>query len=331
MDLKLNRKDQLPIHTQLKAQLTHLIRTNQLIAGAQLPTVRQLAGFLRVNRNTVSKVFSEMEREGYLSCVPGRGTFVSSPKMESKMKAEKMQKLLAVVDDAIERAKSLGFSSEDFSLTLYARTQTAPAVKRLPKLRLLFVECNQPQVNLFSAELREALSIPIDGMLLRDLKKMVRRTPGSIKRYALIVTTFYHIHEVQTLLAKARAEVLGLLVEAGLETLVRLTALPEGTKVGAACNEWTGSENLKLSIENAGLKHLNMVLGCGQDEEGLKKMIDEVSVIVCSVLAEKKIRAMAPRDKEIIVDDRRLDKAGIEMLRSRLMGLVSGDHGRKTL
>ena len=106
MDLKLNRKNQLPIHAQLKAQLTHLIRTKELITGTQLPTVRQLAGFLRVNRNTVSKVFSEMEREGYLSCVPGRGTFVSSPKMESKMKVEKMQKLLAVVDDAIEKASN---------------------------------------------------------------------------------------------------------------------------------------------------------------------------------------------------------------------------------
>jgi GntR family transcriptional regulator len=251
--------------------------------------------------------------------------------MESKMKAEKMQKLVAVVDDAIERAKSLGFSSEEFSLTLYARTQTAPVVNRSPKLRLLFVECNRPQVNLFSRELKEALSIPIDGLLLQDLKKMVRRKPDSIRRYALIVTTFYHIHEVQTLVAKAGVEVMGLLVEAGLETLVRLTALPEGTKVGAACIEWTGSENLKLSIENAGLKHLQMVLGCGQDEESLRKMIDEVSIIVCSVLVEKKIRAMAPRDKEIIVDDRRLDKAGIEMLRSRLTELVSGDHGRKTL
>jgi hypothetical protein len=251
--------------------------------------------------------------------------------MESKMKVEKMQKLLAVVDDAIERAKGLGFSPEDFSLTLYARAQTAPVVKRLPKLRLLFLECNQPQVNLFSAELKEALSIPVDGMLLQDLKKMVRRTPESIKRYALIVTTFYHIHEVQALMAKAKVEVMGLLVEAGFETLVRLTALPEGTKVGAACNEWTGSENLKLSIENAGLKHLKMVLGCAQDEEGLKKMINEVSIIVCSVLVEKKIRAMTPRNKEIIVDDRRLDKSGIEMLRSRLKGLVSGDYGRRSL
>jgi DNA-binding transcriptional regulator YhcF (GntR family) len=59
MDLKLNRKNQLPVHAQLKAQLVYLIQSGQIRAGTQLPTVRQLAGFLRVNRNTVSKVFSE--------------------------------------------------------------------------------------------------------------------------------------------------------------------------------------------------------------------------------------------------------------------------------
>lgn len=45
MDLNLNRKSQLPIHVQLKAQLTHLIQAGQLAPGVRLPTVRQLAGF----------------------------------------------------------------------------------------------------------------------------------------------------------------------------------------------------------------------------------------------------------------------------------------------
>jgi GntR family transcriptional regulator len=330
MDLRLNPKDQLPLYVQLKAQLVHLIETGQLGSGVQLPTVRQLAGFLRINRNTVSKVFTELEREGYLSCMRGKGTFVSTQRIETKTRIKKMQKLLEIVDEAISKAKQVGFSPGELSLTLYARTQTAPVADQLPRPRLLFVECNQPQVDLFSAELKKALSVHIDGMLLQDLKRMVRRTLGSIQRYALVITTFYHIHEVQTSLAKTGVEVMGLLVEASLETLMRLTALPEGTRVGVACNEWTGAENLKLSIENAGLKHLHLVLGCGQDKESLNKMINEVSVIVCSILVEQKIRDVAPRDKEIIVDDRRLDTAGIEMLRNRLVEFVSGDYGRRT-
>src|SRR6267142_4783008 len=98
MDLNLNRKSQLPIHVQLKAQLTHLIQAGQLAPGVQLPTVRQLAGFLRINRNTVSKVFGDLEREGYLSCEPGRGTFVSRAQAKAEATSARMRALLAAVD-----------------------------------------------------------------------------------------------------------------------------------------------------------------------------------------------------------------------------------------
>lgn len=327
MDLRLNRKSQLPIHVQLKAQLTHLIQTGQVAPGAQLPTVRQLAGFLRINRNTASKVFTELEREGYLSCEPGKGTFVSPPKAEAR--SEKMRELLAVVEEAMGKARQLGFSPGEFSSALYARTQTSVEPARARKVPALFVECNRPQLKLFSAELEEALPVRVDPLLITDLERMVRRAPGSLRRYALVVTTFVHVHEVQRLLAKTETEVVGLLAEASLETLMRLTGLPEGTKVGVACNEWTGTENVKLSIQNAGLTHIRLVPGCGQDPQSLHRMLSETSVVVCSSLVEAKIRDKAPRGTEIIVDDRRLDRAGIEMLRRRLGDLQARHRGRR--
>jgi hypothetical protein len=60
-------------------------------------------------------------------------------------------------------------------------------------------------------------------------------------------------------------------------------------------------------------------------------MVKETSVVVCSGLVEKKVRAVASKDKEVIVEHWRLEKAGIEMLRSRLTGLASGDYSRRSL
>src|SRR5712691_13104253 len=104
MHLRLNRKSALPIHVQLGAQLLHLIQTGHWAAGTRLPTVRQLAGTLRINRNTVSKVFGELEREGYLSCERGRGTFVSP----RKRKRAGLGPLLATIDEATRAARRLG-------------------------------------------------------------------------------------------------------------------------------------------------------------------------------------------------------------------------------
>jgi GntR family transcriptional regulator len=331
MEIKLNRKDQLPIHAQLKAQLLFLIRSGDLQPGAQLPTVRQLAGFLRVNRNTVSKVFSEMEKEGYLSCEPGRGTFVAEKKRESKMRLNRMDKLLAIVDESIDRARHLGFTSEELYSIMYARAQTTPVASKSPKIRALFLECTRPHIRAFSEELERELPLKIDPMLVEDFKRMLERSRESLNRYALIITTLYHIQEVKALLTGTGIEAVGLIVNTSLEALMRLTALPEGTKVGVACVDRTGTENVRLSIERAGLTHLKLILGYGSEKESLRKMLKEVSVVVCSNLVEEKIRAMAPAGKEIIVDDRGLDSAGIEMLRSRLQALSSRSDKTETL
>jgi hypothetical protein len=167
-------------------------------------------------------------------------------------------------------------------------------------------------------------------MLLEELAQRVQRTPASLQRYVLVVTTFVHAHEIQTLLARTAIEVVGLLAEANIETLLRMTALPEGTKVGVACHEWTGTEHFKLSIQNAGLTHIQLIPGCGQDPDSLHRMLHQASIVVCSSLVAARIRSMAPRGTEVLVDDRRLDQAGIEMLRQRLAILQGRDSARKT-
>lgn len=332
MDLKLNRKNQLPVHAQLKAQLVYLIQSGQMRPGTQLPTVRQLAGFLRVNRNTVSKVFSEMQREGHLSCEPGRGTFVSAAKAKSESKVESMHKLLAVVDETLDRAGKLGFSPEELFLTLYARTQASPpaASGGEREVKALFIECSRPELELFSAELKQELRIQLDSMLVGDFAKAAEKDLKSLRSYGLIITTFYHIREVQSLLEDSGVEVAAVMVDTSLETLIRLTSLPEGTKVGVACTTRTGAENMKLSIQRAGLEHLRVIIGCGEERSGLQKMIAEASVVVCSSLIESRLRALAPKGKEIIVDNKSIDKAGIEMLRSRLMEITAGDYARES-
>ncbi len=329
MDLTLNRKNQLPVHAQLKAQLVYLIQSDQMRSGTQLPTVRQLAGFLRVNRNTVSKVYSEMEREGYLSCEPGRGTFVSAIKPKSESKVQSMNKLLALVDAALGQAAKLGFSPEELFLTLYARTQASPATSGGRRdVKALFIECSRPELEMFSTELEKELGIRLDTMLVGDFAKAVGKDQESLRRYGLIITTFYHIHEVQSLLEGSGIEVVALMVDTSLETLMRLTSLPEGTTVGVACTTAAGAENMKLSIQRAGLKHLRVITGCGEKRSSIQKMMAEASVVVCSSLVEDRLRGLAPEGKEIIVDNKRIDKAGIELLRERLKEPVAGGSHR---
>src|ERR671916_299938 len=63
MDLQVNAKSHVPVHVQLEEQIKHLILSGEFGVGERLPSIRALAGYLRVNRNTVNRVFSNLARE----------------------------------------------------------------------------------------------------------------------------------------------------------------------------------------------------------------------------------------------------------------------------
>src|SRR3981189_1604476 len=67
----------MPLYAQLTRAIQFAITTGRLRVGEQLPTVRQLAVELRVNANTVAKVYSELERNGLVETRRGVGTFVA--------------------------------------------------------------------------------------------------------------------------------------------------------------------------------------------------------------------------------------------------------------
>jgi len=97
-----NRQSGVPVHVQLTAQIRHLIGTGALEPGIQLPTVRQLAGFLRINRNTVARALGVLHQDGYLECRQGRGTFVAArPPAREGRAARSLERL---VQDTLERA-----------------------------------------------------------------------------------------------------------------------------------------------------------------------------------------------------------------------------------
>lgn len=77
MYISLDLKSSTPLYLQLKEQMRLSIATGVLRAGEQVPTVRDLASQLRINPNTVARVYRELAAEGLLSSRQGSGTFIA--------------------------------------------------------------------------------------------------------------------------------------------------------------------------------------------------------------------------------------------------------------
>ena len=312
--LRVNRKSAVPVHVQLQTQVRHLIDIGSLKPGQQLPTVRQLAGFLRINRNTVARALADLYQDGYLESHQGRGTFVADrPPTREGRAARSLERL---VQDTLERARRLGFTHEELTATFAARAPAARAGRRA-RARVLLVECNHPELSRFREQLEEELPITVDRLLVEDIGARFQE-PGFLKDYRVVITTFFHIHEVKQALPLDGPPAVALLSESNISSLLRLTELPEGSTIGLVCNTPRGSQNILSSVQSAGLSHVVPVLASADDPWSIERMLEKTRIVVCSEQAAGRIREQFPHDVEVILADRRLDSGGVEMLRDLL-------------
>jgi GntR family transcriptional regulator len=102
----------MPVYRQLIDQVRSGIASGSLIAGDQLPTVRQLAVDLAINPNTVMRAYRELELGGLLETHQGTGTFITKKKLE-KNSAERERQLGQMAGEFAARAGAAGFTLED--------------------------------------------------------------------------------------------------------------------------------------------------------------------------------------------------------------------------
>jgi GntR family transcriptional regulator len=305
MDLQIDSKSHVPVHVQLEGQIKHLILAGRFEVGSRLPSIRALAGYLRVNRNTVARVISDLEREGYVESRRGSGVYVVTPPVD-----EEEAKRHEVLERVMNLAAARGIPVEELGYALLARGGVMPQAKT----PILFVECTEAELVQFSEELEDQLPVEVERVLVEDLAERVSGEEELPWRMA--VTTFFHVHEVQETVEALGIETVALLAEANIESLRRLTDLPSGTPVGVVGWGQTCMENLSRSIEGAGLDHLRFVqVYVDEQTDEVLETLEGVEAVVCASITARKLRELgASGDLEIIEEDRTLDQSGIEML-----------------
>lgn len=108
----LDPKTGIPYYRQIIDQIKYGIASGSLKAGEQLPTVRALAVELKVNLNTVTKAYKELEIQSILATQQGTGTFIGKTDIKIPEK-EKINKLRSICNEFTTIAFSYGFSTDD--------------------------------------------------------------------------------------------------------------------------------------------------------------------------------------------------------------------------
>lgn len=103
MDIQIRNSSDDPIYLQIKNQLKRAIVTGELTPGEQLPSIRALAKALRVSVITTKRAFDELEKEGFINSVVGKGSFVAAQNTEL-LREEYLRKLEAALSEALKYA-----------------------------------------------------------------------------------------------------------------------------------------------------------------------------------------------------------------------------------
>ena len=110
--ISLDYRDGRPLYQQVKDSLRRMMLTGLLPPDEKLPSVRSLATQLAINPNTIQRAYSQLETEGYVYTVSGRGTFVCEVREQNR---QRRAEVTARVQPLMEELRDLGMTREEWT------------------------------------------------------------------------------------------------------------------------------------------------------------------------------------------------------------------------
>ena len=312
--MDLDRKSGVPYYIQLKEQIRKRITQGVWTAGTKLPTERELAESLSLSRNTVSQAYKDLESEGILSSVRGRGTFVEDTLLVMQQEGRK-EKVLRIVDVAMEEAVGLGFTIDDFVSFVHVRGMEKKEL--LARRKVVFIVDNPEQ--LAEAHWNLGPGVSLLPFLLSELQESPR-IQEHVAGMDMVVTGVNNLADVKVLLAKAEVPILGISLQPKLETIVRIAKLTIGKDLALVCESYRFAEKVQLALKQAGLHPMFKTL-IQPKEDKLREALLECRAVVLAPKLRQRVEKALPENMECIEFRFEPDDGSLNLLRGTLLEL----------
>ncbi|MGM9572182.1 MAG: GntR family transcriptional regulator [bacterium] len=317
MDWEIEKKEGIPLYQQVKEVIKEKIYEKEIIEGERIPTERDMAKQLHVSRNTISAAYKELEAEGIIVSQQGKGTFVADSSNRYKREGCK-ERLLRMIDLAMEEAIELGFGLDRFLSITYGRVEEKKRL--LTELTVGFVECNNEQLYALTRQLSQELSVKIEPFLLPELRERKKELADIFQGIDILVTTVFHHEELAVMTADLNKMVIPIPLDAGMKTLIKIAQIPQGTKVGLACFSENFETRVRNSLVSAEINRLPVLTTTSDDEKELRAFLGKIDVVLASPEKKKQIAPLLPPNVELIELVYNLDSALVSRLKAMILG-----------
>ena len=112
MEIVISNSSDKPIYEQIATQIREQVLVGDLVEGEQLPSIRSLATSLRISAITTKRAYQDLEAQGYIHTVPGKGCFVAGDNLEL-LREERLRLVEASLSRAVSDARTAGVSADE--------------------------------------------------------------------------------------------------------------------------------------------------------------------------------------------------------------------------
>jgi DNA-binding transcriptional regulator YhcF (GntR family) len=275
------------VSRQLKRILANEIISGRYRPGSQLPSVRSFGLQLGVDKNTVAIAYRQLQQEGLVYVVVGKGTFVVDLQKTSYIDRVSA-KLLEDLTQILQSAEASGLDPGQITDITH---QAVSALSDGDVSRLAFVECNQRDAQSLAEALQSRLRLDIEPVVLPE-------QPGEQSRilsfFDIVITPLFHLREVSQALAGSSTRVIGIVLTLAYDTMVTLAHMDSTVTVGLVV-----SGDKRMSLES-----LTALVGsstraavascCVSDVNRLSEILGEAHVVMDTLSCHQQLMEFRP-------------------------------------
>ena len=311
-----------PLYQRLAEAIEEQIRTGALLPHEKLPTVRELSQALCISGGTVRHAYAQLTAEGYLSVTQGRGTFVC----EHTMPGSREMAAMEAISRLFSELSALRFTPREMGMFIQLKLRALdPQHAHIP---VAVVERSEEMLGEMAEQLSALRSVELMECLLKDVRSAA---PDLFARYALIITTSTHYHELASLLPSCAGRIVRAVLAPRPISTIAIARIEPGSRIGVYCKSRRFFELVCDAVHQC--PHLRAAVPAyiPASEENLAALTDDLDVLlvapdylsIAGEAGQRALQAFADKGKMIIPYHHQIDQGSYMQIEDALTQITA--------
>ena len=320
---EIRKSSKVPLYLQLKDLIKHNISLGVIKDNSMLPGLKDLSKELDVNIETVRKAYKELENEGLVLMGRGKSTVVTLHGISSQRASYELshrtdpEEVMKIAVGALHRKGKTREFVQQMAGRIFNEIE-----KRGLKTVVIFTECNQTQLESVSKALKDYLKMNVTPVDVKDLKNAVEKILLDKDDLISVVTTGFHIKEVNEILQPYPVSVYTLSIGMSSQTREALRTFGAKARIGFICGR---NESLPLHEEllyDQLDKKIHLLSSYLDDESKVEDILESADVFLVTLEAYELVKKKRPSEKPVFIVYDYIDHMSLKLLRDKIQDMM---------